>query len=333
MKGFLARTYDAAGFVAERDAGLVKFKPTKGPERQARLAFLSGSEVKTDTLREPTKEEQKKEKDAVENAKSAKAAPPPPPFSARAKLVEAALLPENMSYFSRAIVNRLWHRFLGYGLVNPLDQMHAENPPTHPDLLDLLARDLAAHGYDLNRLIRGIVLSRAYGRSSSYPSEAHPLPSAFAVARLRPLTPTQLATSLRIATTDPRAFDGLSPDAFEKKIEQLESSARGFAGMLAKPTDGTSIGVGEALLFSNGEKATAEFLATGPGTLLGRAALCGTPDEAVKLLVQTVLGRGAKADEVTAFTDYVAARADRKAEAYRQILWALLTGPEFRFNH
>ncbi len=333
MKCFLARTYDAGGFVSEKEAGLVKYKPTKGPERQAKLVFLTGAEVATDTVRDQTKEEQKKEKEAVEKAKSAKTAPPAPAFSARAKLVETALKPENAEYFSRAIVNRLWHRFLGYGLVNPLDQMHAENPPSHPELLAWLARNVSTHGYDLRRLVRGIVLSQAYGRASTYPSEAQPGPQEFAVARLRPLTPIQLANSLKIATTDPQTFDKLKPDEFEKKIEQLENAARGFAGQIAKPAEGSQIGVGEALLFSNGDKVMAEFLANGPGTLLGRAGDNREPAEVVKALVQAALGREARADEVTVLTEYVTARADRKAEAYRQVLWALLTGPEFRFNH
>jgi hypothetical protein len=200
-------------------------------------------------------------------------------------------------------------------------------------LLDSLARDLIGHGYDLNRLVRGIVLSQTYARASTYPSESQPPPSAFAVARLRPLTPTQLATSLKVATTDPAAFDGLTPDVFEKKIELLETSAKGFAGLIAKPTDGSQIGVGEALLFSNGDKAMAEFLAAGPGTLLGRVGESATTDEAVKTIVRTVFGRVAKPEEIEALTAYVAARPDRKPDAYRQVLWALLTSPEFRFNH
>ena len=47
----------------------------------------------------------------------------------------------------------MWHRFFGPGLVAPLDQMHSENPASHPELLDWLARDVKTHGYDLKRLI------------------------------------------------------------------------------------------------------------------------------------------------------------------------------------
>src|SRR5262249_29132485 len=135
MKSFLARTYDAGGFVAERPAGLIKFKPNKGPERSARLMFLTGTEVKTDTLRDQTREEQQAEKLAMDKAKSSKTAPPKPAFSARAQLVEVSLQKGNSDFFSRAIVNRMWHRFFGLGLVNPLDQMHSANPPSHPELL------------------------------------------------------------------------------------------------------------------------------------------------------------------------------------------------------
>ena len=53
----------------------------------------------------------------------------------------------------------------------PLDQMHSANPPSHPDLLAWLARDTIDHGYDLRRLIRGLVLSRAYARDSRWDAE------------------------------------------------------------------------------------------------------------------------------------------------------------------
>jgi hypothetical protein len=61
---------------------------------------------------------------------------------------------------SRTIVNRLWARFMGRGLVEPVDDM--EQPAWHPDLLDWLAEDLVSHGYDLKHTMTQILTSRAY---------------------------------------------------------------------------------------------------------------------------------------------------------------------------
>jgi hypothetical protein len=328
MKSFFARTYEAGGKVAERPAGLVKFKPTKGPERSAKLMFLTGATVETDTVRKLTKEEMK---DAGGKGNKSARPAPPPKFSARAKLVELALRPGESDYFARSIANRMWHRFLGHGLVNPLDQMHSENPPSHPELLAWLARDTAAHGYDLRRLVRGIVMSDTYSRASKYPTESHPPAKYFAVSQLKPLTPTQLATSLKLAAADPAAFEGLKADELEKKIEGIENSARGFASQIAQPTDDFQVGVGEALLFSNGDRVAKEFLTDGGGSLLGRVKAMEDPAEAVALLVKAAFNRPATDEELEALTEYVRKRSDRPAEAYRQVLWALLTSAEFRF--
>lgn len=333
MKSFLARTYDAGnGIVAERPAGVVKFKPTQGAEKSARMMFMTGATVENDTIRDLNKDEQKAQKDAEEQAKKDKKVPPAPPFSARAELVKVALQPKEAEFFSKNIVNRLWHRFLGYGLVTPLDQMHSANRPSHPELLKELAADTAANKYDLRRLTRGIVMSKTYSRSSKYGSESYPNADTFAVAQLKPLTPMQLATSLKIATADPKTFDGKA-DEVEKKLEQLEASARGFAGSIAQPTDNFQIGVSEALLFSNSDKVMKEFLGDGGGTLLGRVKAEKDAADGHKLLVRTTLARPATDAELKAFAEYAARRTDRPAEANRQMLWALLTCPEFRFNH
>lgn len=333
MKAFFARTYDAAGQIAERAAGVVRFKPNKGPEKTAKMMFLTGAVVTDPGDRDPTAAEAKQEREDAARAKQEKKAPPPPANSARARFVDVALRPAESEFFARAIVNRVWHRFFGLGLVTPLDQMHSENPPSHPELLAWLARDVKAHGYDLRRLVRGIVLSEAYARDSRYPSEAVPDPRLFAVARLKPLTPLQLSASLKIAGTDPRAFDGLKPAEFEKRVEGLENSARGFAALIAQPTDNFQIGVGEALLFSNGDRVVKEFLGDGGGSLLARARAEKDAAGAVALMTRVVLGRAATAEESAALTAYIRARADRPADAHRQVLWALVTCPEFRFNH
>lgn len=333
MKAFLARTFDNGGFLGERGYGVIKYKPTKGPERTAKMMFLTGAIVEDATAKEPTAAEQKAEKDALDKAKAAKTAPPAPKFSARAQLVETALKAESAEFFSRSIVNRMWHRFFGTGLVSPLDQMHSENAPSHPALLKWLARDTAANGYDLRRLVRGVVMSEAYSRSSKYDSEDRPNAKLFAVAKLKPMTPMQLATSLRLAAADPATFDNLKPDEFEKRIEQLEASARGFAALLAQPGDNFQIGVGEALLFSNGDRIQKELLTDGAGTALGRAKAMKEPKDAIAFLVRTAYGRAATDAELKGLTAFVEKRKGREADAYKQVLWALLSGPEFRFSY
>src|SRR5438552_814370 len=129
--------------------------------------FLTGKTADLPGTEDPGSEEKKKEKALIDKLKKEKKTPPAPKSSARARLVELALEPGQRDFFTRSIVNRTWYRLFGHGLVMPLDQMHSENPPSHPELLQWLARDMADHGFDLRRLLRGIVLSNAYARSSS----------------------------------------------------------------------------------------------------------------------------------------------------------------------
>jgi hypothetical protein len=330
MKSFFSRTYESGGWLAERETGLVKFKTTKGVEREARLMFLTGKVVQTDTLKETPGGNAKKGKRNL-----AKSGPPPAPpkFSARGELVELSLQPGQRDFFARSIVNRLWHRFFGYGLVMPLDQMHSENAPNHPELLDWLARDLVEHQYDLRRLIRGLVLSRAYARDSLCDKGDVPQPSLFAVARVKPLTPMQLAVSLRLAVTDPQALPAASkPEELDKRLQGLESSAGGLARLFEQPSDDFQVGVSEALLFSNGAAIEKDLLAGGGDRLLNRLKQLKN-EEAIDVAVQTILCRPPRDAERKLLGDYLKQRADRPAEARRQMVWALLTSAEFRFNY
>jgi hypothetical protein len=333
MKSFFARSFDNAGFLAEREFGQIKFKPKAGPEKQAKMMFLTGATVEAPGAKEPSKDDEKKEREKFEQAKKDKKVPAPPSFSARAKLAEVALQSKESEFFSRSIANRLWHRFLGFGLVMPLDQMHSENKPSHPELLTWLARDIANHKYDLRPAIRGIVMSQAYSRSSKWTSESQPAPALFAVGRLKPLTPMQLATSLRIATADPLTFENVKPDELEKRIEAQENGARGFASSIAQPTDDFQVGVNEALLFSNSDKVSREFLADGNDKLLGRVKAAADDAKAIDLIVRSVQCRPATADEQKVLQEYLSRRGDRKPEAFRQVIWALISGAEFRFNY
>jgi hypothetical protein len=217
----------------------------------------------------------------------------------------------------------------------PLDQMHSANAPSHPELLAWLARDTIAHGYDLRRLIRGLVLSRAYARDSRWDGGGEPpRPSLFAVAAVRPLTPTQLACSLRMATADPASLPAdLKPAELDRRIEALTVASQTLASSLGSSGGDGQIGVAEALLFSNGKQVDQELLADRDGRLVARLMKLAAPADQVDLAVRNILSRDPDEEEERLLHAYLERRTDRPEEACRQLVWALLASPEFRFNH
>ena len=142
MLSFFNRTFDVGEFLGEREYGQVNFKTVEGESREAKPMFLTGAVIDEPPCQEPDDKAKKEEKKRIEELKKKKEPPPPPSYSRRAALVETALKDEERAFFARAIVNHIWNRFFGRGLVMPVDQMHSENPPSHPELLAWLARDV-----------------------------------------------------------------------------------------------------------------------------------------------------------------------------------------------
>src|SRR5207247_490858 len=95
------------------------------------------------------------------------------PYSRRARLAGALARADNV-YFRRNIANRLWAQLMGRGLYAPPDMDHPGNPPSHPELLDALADDIAARRFDVRGFLREVALSEAYQRSSELPAGVEP---------------------------------------------------------------------------------------------------------------------------------------------------------------
>ena len=112
------------------------------------------------------------------------------------ELMHAMVGPKN-GRLARTIVNRLWARFMGRGLVDPVDDM--EQPAWHPDLLDWLAEDLAAHGYDLKRTMSLILTSDAYQRVAVHAAAANE-PYVFRGPEARRLTAEQFVDAVSAVT-------------------------------------------------------------------------------------------------------------------------------------
>jgi hypothetical protein len=333
MKSFFSRTFDNGGFVTERGYGEVSFKTTAGETKSAKLMFLTGQVVAEPEAGEPDKKAKDAEKKLLERLKKEKKPAPAPKFSRREQLVLASLKPGADGFFSRAIVNRLWHRFFGQGLVMPLDQLHGANPPSHPKLLEWLARDLAGHDYDLRRVIRGLVLSEAYARVSRWGDSQPPAPSYFAAARPRALTPNQYGSALIFAATDPENFKpDLKLEELRKRIAKHEQTGDGWGRQFQRPGEYFQVSVGEALYFSNNDRVQKELLGTG-GKLVGHIMKLKDRPAQLEAAWLNTLSRLPTTEETKAISKYLDARKDNPQGAWQQVIWSLMTCAEMRFNH
>ena len=146
------------------------------------------------------------------------------------ELAGLALQPENRRFFARKRGEPVMGAVLRPAVVHPLDQMHSSNPPSHPELLDWLERDFVEHGYDVQRLIRGIVLSETYARSSAWTNNGPtPDPDSFAVMAVRPLTPRELSYRCR------------SPPAIRSSSRSIWSRQAGSATARTSKTSRTAL--------------------------------------------------------------------------------------------
>ena len=127
----------------------------------------------------------------------------------RAALVDWLLEKDN-PFFGRAVVNRVWGEMFGKGIVEPVDDFRASNPPTNGPLLDWLAKDFVQYGYDLKRTIRHILRSRTY-QSSSLANDSNVGDDRnFARSYRRRLPAEVMADALTSVTGVPQKLQGLA---------------------------------------------------------------------------------------------------------------------------
>jgi hypothetical protein len=262
-----------------------------------------------------------------------------PKFSRRAQLAEAVTSPDNPR-FARATANRLWSLLLGRGIVYPIEYDHPANPPSHPQLLDVLGKELAARKYDLKALLRGIVLSQTYQRASEAPAGDAVDPAKFAVASLRPLAPEQLAWSLLQATGQLDAErKALGAKATEQALHnkfagQADTIVKLFATNPGEPASNQDFEatLDQTLFLRNGEQIRG-WLTPRPGSLTDRLNNSKDAAPLADELYLSVLTRKPTPEEAKDVADYLARRSGDRAAAVQELIWAMLTSAEFRFNH
>lgn len=234
--------------------------------------------------------------------------------------------------FSRNIANRIWHLMLGRGLVEPLDSHHADNLASHPELLELLATELAAHQFDLKWLIREIALSDTYQRSSRFADSRTDvqelLPHQYQVAIPKRLSAEQLVQSFVQAIADP--MDAKAQTDLTAKLKPL------FIAALANPAreheDHRHPSVQSALFFAN-DKEVLAALQRKPGNLVDR--LMGIEEDAALAdeLYLSIVSRLPHDEERTELSAFLAVQTDQREVRLLHWMWALLASTEFHVNH
>ena len=251
--------------------------------------------------------------------------------SGREMLADWLIAPDN-PYFARAAVNRVWARFFGTGIVDPVDDLRADNPPSHPELLDLLAREFRSHGYDLKFLIRAITATKAYGLTSAVGrSETAP-----GEPVRRDAGPHALAgPALRDARPGDRLRAGGGRDAIFDEGSSRQRFVELFTNRDEKPTEGETT-ILQALALMNGPLMANVTSLESSDTLaaVAEAPYLDTPGR-IETLYLAALTRRPRPDELERLVPYVESGGPSgdRSKALADVFWALLNSPEFRFNH
>ena len=241
------------------------------------------------------------------------------------KLLSEQLPSADNQLFKKNIANRLWWLMLGRGLVQPLDMQHAGNAPSHPELLDLLANELAAHKFDMKWLLREIALSKTYQRGSQAAEDAaaESPRTTYRVALERQLSSEQLLASMIHATGE---------SARAKPDELQERFAKAFANPPREPEVEFSPTVKAALFILN-DGGVLGWLKPAPGNLAERISKTTEPDKLAEEMYLSILTRLPSEEEQKGVTDYLTKHPENRETAIRNLLWSLLASNEFCMNH
>jgi hypothetical protein len=255
----------------------------------------------------------------------------------RKPLADWITSPDN-DLFARNIVNRFWGYYLGLGLVEPIDDMRATNPASVPALLDALAEDFVASGYDLKHLMRTIMTSRVYQLSSVPRRENMALERLFLHYNVKRLPAEVLLDAIDDACGTQERFAGVPLGT--RAIELPDSNFNSyFLDTLGRPLrtiacecERTSQpNLAQVLHIANGDLIQKK-LSDNNGRIAALAKEDVPLEEAIATLYQVTFSRTpTSAERDNAVT--IVEGADNRRQGLEDLTWAMLNSREFLFNH
>lgn len=255
----------------------------------------------------------------------------------RERLAEWMTAPEN-PFFARSIANRIWSYFLGKGIIDPVDDIRSGNPPSNPELLDALEKDLIAHRFDLRYLMRTIARSTTYQLSYQTNAFNEDDTNNFSHARPRRMTAEELLDAIDVATGRRPNFPGVPVGFRAERLPDSTVAGGGFLDLFGRPPRespcecerSSEVSLAQALSLVNGPT-IADALIDPAGRL---AQLVNKrPDDAavIEEVYLAALCRKPTAAEISKAREYFST-AESKIEAAQDLMWALFNSPAFLFN-
>jgi hypothetical protein len=269
----------------------------------------------------------------------------------RGALADWMTSPSN-PFFAKSIANRYWKHFLGRGLVEPEDDMRITNPPSNPELLDALAKELTQSGFDLKHLVRAICTSTTYQLSST--ANELNIRDTNCYSRFYPkrLSAEVLLDAIDDVSGTVSQFDGMP--AGTRAVELPDTSfASYFLSVFGRPDASTacecerstSSTLAQSLHLLNSKEMQSKLgndsgraaqwvtLASSDASLSPAENLRRAAPDRIRELYLRSLSRLPSESEQTVAVEYLMQRAERAREAYEDLLWGVVNSKEFLFNH
>lgn len=239
-------------------------------------------------------------------------------------------------FFAKAMVNRLWGQLFGKGFVNAVDNMHDDNPASHPEVLQALTEQFKESGFDVKYLIRAICNSEAYQRTSKPTGNNASFATLFGHMSIKTLTPEQLFDCLAQVTG---SMAGPLEGRLAKKVPPALLKKGPMGGPRAQftaffrasdepdPTE-YEAGIPQALRLMNSPQHNRK------ADLLDKAVQAGaTPEQVITRLYLGTISRRPSDEERGRLLAFVDKNGSDTRKAYSDLLWVLLNSSEFTLNH
>jgi hypothetical protein len=248
---------------------------------------------------------------------------------------------EGNPFFARAVANRVWASFFGKGIVDPVDDFRISNPPSNPELLDALAKELIRHRFNLKELMRTILQSRLY-QLSAIPNEFNRTDTRnFSRAYRRRLPAEVLADAVADVTGVPNSYPGMPPGsrAMQGGSYKIESRTMDAFGGPNSSSDcpcerDTRPSIGQSLHLMNSDLLHGKLRSdNGAARVQKLVTSTLTPVEIVTELYLLTYSRMPTEEELRLATAAFGDTPESRRAATEDVLWVLLNSAEFVFNH